>query len=114
MGSCDHWRWNCLAKRFCALPLLLWLTQVTPAGAQDQTIAQLVHKTWTGKDGAPLGIGALAQTPQRAPEETSPLGEEKNLPSAPLFSVGMRHARGQCGRRCASWYEPTRGSAVSS
>jgi len=31
--------------------------------AQDQRIAQMVHTVWTGRDGAPQGITALAQTP---------------------------------------------------
>jgi signal transduction histidine kinase/ligand-binding sensor domain-containing protein len=31
--------------------------------AQDQTISQMVHTVWTGRDGAPAGIRSLAQTP---------------------------------------------------
>ena len=31
--------------------------------AQDQTISQMVHTVWTGRDGAPPGIRSLAQTP---------------------------------------------------
>jgi signal transduction histidine kinase/ligand-binding sensor domain-containing protein len=42
---------------------LLWLSLALPACAQDQTIAQMVHTSWTGRDGAPQGIFALAQTP---------------------------------------------------
>jgi signal transduction histidine kinase len=49
-------------RRF-AIPLLLFVLLATPLCAQDQTISQMVHTTWTGRDGAPLGIRALAQTP---------------------------------------------------
>jgi signal transduction histidine kinase len=31
--------------------------------AQDQTISQMVHTSWTGRDGAPQAITGLAQTP---------------------------------------------------
>jgi Y_Y_Y domain/Histidine kinase len=45
------------------LPLLLWFSLALPARAQDQRISQMVHTSWTGRDGAPPGIRALAQTP---------------------------------------------------
>jgi ligand-binding sensor domain-containing protein len=31
--------------------------------AQNQDISQMVHNSWTGKDGAPQAVSALAQTP---------------------------------------------------
>src|SRR5262245_45131801 len=33
------------------------------ARAQGQRISEMVHTTWAGRDGAPQGISALAQTP---------------------------------------------------
>jgi signal transduction histidine kinase/ligand-binding sensor domain-containing protein len=45
-----------------ALPLALCLV-LSSLYAQDQTVAQMVHTAWTGRDGAPQGITALAQTP---------------------------------------------------
>jgi signal transduction histidine kinase len=50
-------------ERLLLLPLLLLFGLALPAGAQDQTISQMVHTSWTGRDGAPPGIRALAQTP---------------------------------------------------
>jgi signal transduction histidine kinase/ligand-binding sensor domain-containing protein len=48
----------------CLLVVLLpCLVLGSPSHAQDQTIAQMVHTSWTGKDGAPQSINALAQTP---------------------------------------------------
>lgn len=43
--------------------LLLSLLFTLHADAQDQTISQMVHTSWTGRDGAPQGIFSLAQTP---------------------------------------------------
>jgi len=31
--------------------------------AQNQNISQMVHNSWTGKDGAPQAVSAFAQTP---------------------------------------------------
>jgi ligand-binding sensor domain-containing protein len=42
---------------------LSWLVPSMRVSAQDQTIAQMVHTSWTGRDGAPQSIHALAQTP---------------------------------------------------
>jgi signal transduction histidine kinase len=48
----------------CLLAVLRsYLALGSPSHAQDQTIAQMVHTSWTGKDGAPQSINALAQTP---------------------------------------------------
>ena len=41
-------------------PLLLFAFVLLASGA-DRTIFQFVHKTWTGKDGAPAGINAITQ-----------------------------------------------------
>jgi ligand-binding sensor domain-containing protein len=49
--------------RLVAVPLLCCLASGSSIHAQDQTIAQMVHTFWTGKDGAPQAISALAQTP---------------------------------------------------
>jgi signal transduction histidine kinase/ligand-binding sensor domain-containing protein len=46
-----------------AVSLFVFLTPGVPMFAQDQTISQMVHTSWTGGDGAPQGITALAQTP---------------------------------------------------
>jgi signal transduction histidine kinase/ligand-binding sensor domain-containing protein len=43
--------------------LAIYLILPLPLCAQDQTIAQMVHTAWTGRDGVPAGIRALAQTP---------------------------------------------------
>lgn len=51
-----------IASRWVAI-LLLVCAQAIPIAAQDQTISQMVHTVWTGRDGAPPGIRALAQTP---------------------------------------------------
>src|SRR3974390_1875659 len=48
---------------FLSLRLLLWFGLALSVRAQDQTISQMVHTSWTGRDGAPQGITALAQTP---------------------------------------------------
>jgi signal transduction histidine kinase/ligand-binding sensor domain-containing protein len=52
-----------ISKWFTTLPLCFWLVLGIPACAQDQSIAQMVHTVWTGRDGAPQGITAFAQTP---------------------------------------------------
>src|SRR5215471_16661853 len=52
-----------VAARLFAVPLLFFLALGSRIHAQDQTIAQMVHTSWTGKDGAPQSINGLAQTP---------------------------------------------------
>jgi ligand-binding sensor domain-containing protein len=51
------------SKCLTALLLTLWFGVALPGHAQDQTIAQMVHSSWTGSDGAPQAITGLAQTP---------------------------------------------------
>jgi signal transduction histidine kinase/ligand-binding sensor domain-containing protein len=51
-----------LSRSLIALPLLLWLGLQLPACAQDQAIWQMVHTSWTARDGAPQNINTLAQT----------------------------------------------------
>lgn len=46
-----------------ALLLMSWLVVALPVCAQNQTITQMVHTSWTGSDGAPQAITGLAQTP---------------------------------------------------
>jgi len=53
----------CIPKSSIALPVLLCLLLATSVCAQDQTISRMVHTSWTGRDGAPQAITALAQTP---------------------------------------------------
>lgn len=45
------------------VPVVLSLAPALPILAQDQKIPQMVHTSWTGKDGAPQSINGLAQTP---------------------------------------------------
>lgn len=45
---------------FCRVSLFLLFC--LSASAADRTIAQFVHKAWTGKDGAPASIMAITQT----------------------------------------------------
>jgi ligand-binding sensor domain-containing protein len=52
-----------ILKWLILVPLSFWLGLALPLCAQEQTIAQMVHTSWTARDGAPLGITALAQTP---------------------------------------------------
>jgi signal transduction histidine kinase/ligand-binding sensor domain-containing protein len=57
-----------ILKSLIWVPLMFWLGFAHPLYAQDQTIfdqtiSQMVHTAWTGRDGAPQGITALAQTP---------------------------------------------------
>jgi signal transduction histidine kinase/ligand-binding sensor domain-containing protein len=52
-----------ILRRTLLVPLSLCLSLALPVSAQDQTISQMVHTSWTGRDGAPQGILALAQTP---------------------------------------------------
>src|SRR5262249_39229068 len=59
----DRCRSPRVAAGLLAAPLLFCLALGSPIHAQDQTIAQMVHTSWTGKDGAPQSIDALAQTP---------------------------------------------------
>jgi len=52
-----------LAKRLVNVSVVLSLLALAlHLRAQDQTIAQMIHTSWTGRDGAPQGITALAQT----------------------------------------------------
>ena len=53
----------CVAESLVAITLFFCFGLVSALGAQDQTIAQMVHTSWTGRDGAPQGIFSLAQTP---------------------------------------------------
>jgi signal transduction histidine kinase len=62
MGG-DRIRPVCIPTCLIAVALLLWPGRVPPVWAQDQKIAQMVRTVWTGRDGAPQGISALAQTP---------------------------------------------------
>jgi signal transduction histidine kinase/ligand-binding sensor domain-containing protein len=43
--------------------LSMCLTVASAARAQGERIAQMVHTSWSGRDGAPQGITAMAQTP---------------------------------------------------
>src|SRR5215469_18048578 len=52
-----------VAACLLALQLFFCLALGLPVHAQDQTIAQMVHTSWTAKDGAPQSINGLAQTP---------------------------------------------------
>src|SRR5262249_24747822 len=51
-------RWAALAGA-----LVIGLCHAPSARAQGQRISEMVHTTWAGRDGAPQGISALAQTP---------------------------------------------------
>lgn len=51
-----------VAVRLVAVGFVLCFALGPPIHAQDQTIAQMVHTSWTGKDGAPQSISGLAQT----------------------------------------------------
>ena len=61
--GCHQCRSPRVAASLLAVGLTLCLALGLPAHAQDQTIAQMVHTSWTGKDGAPQSIDGLAQTP---------------------------------------------------
>jgi signal transduction histidine kinase len=52
-----------ILKSLILIRLAFCLSLALPLCAQDQTISQMVHTSWTGRDGAPQGIQALAQTP---------------------------------------------------
>jgi signal transduction histidine kinase len=52
-----------LSNHVLQLALGLYVGLASSLWAQDQTITQMVHTTWTARDGAPQGIRALAQTP---------------------------------------------------
>jgi signal transduction histidine kinase/ligand-binding sensor domain-containing protein len=52
-----------VAGSLLAVPLFFGQALGVPTSAQDQTISQMVHTSWTGKDGAPQAITGLAQTP---------------------------------------------------
>ena len=49
----------------CLIRGAMWLLMLTLSAAAQptQTIRQMVHTTWTGRNGAPQAITALAQTP---------------------------------------------------
>jgi signal transduction histidine kinase/ligand-binding sensor domain-containing protein len=51
------------STRLLVVSFIFCLVFSSAINAQDQTIAQMVRTSWTGKDGAPQGITALAQTP---------------------------------------------------
>jgi signal transduction histidine kinase/ligand-binding sensor domain-containing protein len=53
----------CVSKCLILLSLILWLGIGSRVCAQDQSIAQMVRTVWTGRDGAPQAVTALAQTP---------------------------------------------------
>jgi signal transduction histidine kinase/ligand-binding sensor domain-containing protein len=59
----DQRRSDHILKWLILVSLMPWLCLALPLSAQDQTISQMVHTSWTGRDGAPQGIFALAQTP---------------------------------------------------
>jgi hypothetical protein len=52
-----------VTKYLITLPLWVLLGVTFQLQAQDQTVAQMVHTGWTGRDNAPAGIRALARTP---------------------------------------------------
>jgi signal transduction histidine kinase/ligand-binding sensor domain-containing protein len=52
-----------ILKSLILVPLSFCLNLALPLCAQEQAISQMVHTSWTGVDGAPQGITALAQTP---------------------------------------------------
>jgi ligand-binding sensor domain-containing protein len=56
-----HWRGICVLK---CIVLTLTLCQGVQSllCAEDQTISQMVHTSWTARDGAPQNINTLAQT----------------------------------------------------
>ena len=45
----------CGAGRLLAVPLLWFFAFALPVCAQDQTISQMLHTSWTGRDGPPQG-----------------------------------------------------------
>jgi signal transduction histidine kinase/ligand-binding sensor domain-containing protein len=49
--------------RLCVLALSLWFGFAVQLRAQEQSIPQMVRTSWTGRDGMPPGVRALAQTP---------------------------------------------------
>jgi ligand-binding sensor domain-containing protein len=57
-----HHRSRHILKRLILIPVLFGVGLALSLRAQDQTISQMVHTSWTGRDGAPQGIFALAQT----------------------------------------------------
>jgi signal transduction histidine kinase/ligand-binding sensor domain-containing protein len=102
MGG-NNWRSACISKSSIAVPLLLCLLLATSVCAQDQTISQMVHTSWTGHDGAPQAITALAQTPDGmlwistiaglykfdgvSFSAFRPLPEEPSLPGLAVYSL---------------------------
>ena len=61
MGHRNKAKWTRKPKGLLAL--LLWFSLSFAIHAQNQTISQMIHTSWRGRDGAPQGITALAQTP---------------------------------------------------
>jgi ligand-binding sensor domain-containing protein len=59
----DQRRSGPILKCLISVLLMSGLSFVPELCAQDQAISQMVHTSWTGRDGAPQGIIALAQTP---------------------------------------------------
>src|ERR1700760_4942558 len=55
----------------CTRRLMLWLTlfawllplESKPLKADTQPLSKMVHRSWSGRDGAPQGVLAMAQTP---------------------------------------------------
>ena len=60
--ACRHARGQALVRQAKRMVWFLLLT-LSVAAQPAQTIRQMVHTTWTGHNGAPQGITALAQTP---------------------------------------------------
>ena len=51
-----------ISKTVLSITLSICLNLVSQARAQEQRISQMIHTSWAGRDGAPQGITALAQT----------------------------------------------------
>ena len=54
---------NRLARCQIMAALIVCVVFGRPVRAQDQSISQMVHTSWTGKDGAPQAVSVFAQTP---------------------------------------------------
>ena len=54
---------NRLARRSILAALIVGVVFNLPVCGQDQSISQMVHTSWTGKDGAPQAVSVFAQTP---------------------------------------------------
>jgi signal transduction histidine kinase/ligand-binding sensor domain-containing protein len=63
MRACGERKMALVPICLSILPIfLLWFGVSLPACAQQQKISQMDHTVWTGRDGAPQNINALAQT----------------------------------------------------